>query len=96
MPDLGCPAPASESCRSHCDHDKPLLALLSSEQRGGQRGGMCGITTSVCPDVQSVHHSSVPQVTVGNREDSNILHICSAMPGHTGELTAAPAESHFY
>lgn len=42
----------------------------------------------VCPDIQSVHQTSVPQVTVRNREDSNILHLCSAVPGYTGNFIA--------
>ncbi|KAI1240433.1 hypothetical protein IHE44_0008856 [Lamprotornis superbus] len=36
-------------------------------------------------DIQSIHQISVSQVTVRNREDSNILHICSTMPGYTAQ-----------
>lgn len=82
--------------RSGSDHSKPLLALLSSLHWGvgESRGVECvGIASAVCLDTQSIHQTSVSQVTVGNREDSNILHICSAMPGYTGNLRAAHAKN---
>lgn len=38
-------------------------------------------------EMESVHQTSVPQVTVRNRKNSNVLHLRSAVLGYTGNFT---------
>lgn len=45
------------------------------------------IACVVYPEMENVHQISVPQVTVRNRKNSNILHLRSAVLGYTGNFT---------